>query len=124
MDNDLPGSLCAAILAQSADAIVYADRDGWIRFWNAAAERMFGFPAGQVLGQSLDIFIPEHLRARHWAGYQRAMASGKTVHAGRPTLTKALHRSGTTLYVEMSFSVVSDPEQGTLGAVAIARAPD
>ena len=121
MAHDLPAPLCTAILEQSADAIIYADREGSIQLWNASAERMFGFTAEQVLGQSLDIFIPERLRAPHWSGYRMAMENGRTKHAGRPTLTKALHQSGKTLYVEMSFAVVNDPERGTLGAVAIAR---
>lgn len=115
-------SLCSAILEQSADAIIYADRDGLIRRWNLAAEQLFGFTAGQALGQSLDLIIPERLRAPHWAGYHRAIAAGRTKHAGQPTLTKALHGSGETRYVEMSFAVVTDPAGGVLGSVAIARA--
>jgi len=123
MTNNLPASLSAAILEQSADAIIYADRDGNIQLWNAAAERMFGFKAEQVIGQSLDIFIPERLRAPHWAGYRMAMELGKTKHSGRPMLTKALHQSGETVYAEISFAVVVDPERGALGSVAIAREP-
>ena len=75
-------SLCSAILEQSADAIIYADREGIIRRWNLAAERLFGFAAGQAVGQSLDLIIPERLRAPHWAGYHRAIAAGQTRHAG------------------------------------------
>jgi len=118
----LPASLSTAILDQSADAIVYADREGRIRFWNRAAERLFGLTADQALGQSLDVIIPERLRAGHWAGYDKAMASGTTVHSGRAMLTKALHPSGEAIYVEMSFAVVDDPSTGTRGSVAVARA--
>lgn len=120
MNPDQP--LCSAILEQSADAIIYADREGIIRLWNLAAERLFGFDAGQAVGQSLDLIIPERLRAPHWAGYHRAIAAGQTQHAGKPTLTKALHSSGETRYVEMSFAVISDPAEGVVGSVAIARA--
>lgn len=123
MAHDLPGPLSAAILQQSADAIIYADRDGRIQLWNGAAERMFGFTAEQALGQSLDIVIPEHLRMRHWVGYRMAMETGRTKHSGRPMLTKGLHRSGEALYVEMSFAVINDPQSGTVGSVAIAREP-
>lgn len=110
-----------AILEQSADAIIYADREGKICLWNFAAERLFGFDAGQAVGQSLDLIIPEHLRARHWAGYHRAIASGQTTHSGQPMLTKAQHLSGEIRYVEMSFAVVTDPIEGVVGSVAIAR---
>lgn len=118
---DLPPSLCNAILEQCADAVIFADREGRIRFWNLAAERMFGFSREAVLGRSLDIIIPERLRAAHWAGFSRAMELGKTRHAGQPARTKALHQSGEAIYVEMSFAVINDPEQGTIGSVAIAR---
>jgi PAS domain S-box-containing protein len=115
--------LCAAIVWQCADAMIFADRDGRIRLWNDAAERLFGYTAEQAVGQSLDIVIPEHLRARHWAGYRMAMGSGATKHSGRPMLTKGLHRSGATLYAEMSFAVVRGPEGGILGSIAVAREP-
>ena len=114
--------LCSAILEQSADAIIYADREGIIRLWNLAAERLFGFDAKQALGQSLDLIIPERLRAPHWAGYHRAIAAGQTRHAGKPTLTKALHGSGETRYVEMSLAVVTGAATAVVGSVAIARA--
>lgn len=119
----LPSGLTAAILAQSADAIIYADREGYIRLWNAAAEAMFGFAANEAIGQSLDIFIPERLRAPHWAGYRMAMENGRTKHAGRPTLTKGLTRSGETIYVEMSFAVVTGGDGVAVGSVAMARLP-
>jgi PAS domain S-box-containing protein len=118
-----PEALCVAIVRQCADAMIFADRDGRIRLWNDAAERLFGYTAEEAVGQSLDIVIPEHLRARHWAGYRMAMKSGATKHSGRPMLTKGLHRSGATLYAEMSFAVVREPKRGVLGATAVARTP-
>jgi PAS domain S-box-containing protein len=122
MTNKLPAPLCALILERCADAVIYADQEGCIQLWNAAAERLFGYKVDDVLGQSLDIMIPERLRAAHWLGYQTAMDLGETKHSGKPMLTKALHKSGGMVYVEMSFAVVTDPELGTCGSVAIARA--
>lgn len=121
MSKDLPGSLCAAILYQSADAIIYADREGCIQLWNAAAEHLFGFLEAEVLGKSLDVMIPERLRDAHWIGYNNAMKLGVTKHSGMSMLTKSLHKSGSTVYVEMSFSVVTDADRATIGSVAIAR---
>ena len=60
------------------DAVVICDRDGVIRFWNAAAERLFGFTRSDALGKSLDLIIPERLRERHWAGFTRTMATCHT----------------------------------------------
>ncbi len=110
----------AAILEQLADALVYADRKGLIVTWNAAAEAMFGYPARTACGQSLDLIIPERLRPAHWAAYHRCLEAGRTRGAGVPTLTKALTAAGETIYVEMSFAVVS-AEGEVRGAVAVAR---
>ena len=118
--NEL-SELSQAIVEQSADAIIFADQAGVIQIWNAASERLFGFTAADSVGQSLDLIIPERLREPHWRGYHTAMQSGATRHAGRPTLTKALHKSGETIYVQMSFAVVASSENVVLGSVAIAR---
>jgi PAS domain S-box-containing protein len=109
------------ILEQMAEALIYSDRDGIIRRWNRAAETMFGHPAAEALGQSLDLIIPENLRAAHWRGFEAAMKSGATRLHGRPTLTRALHRSGSRLYVEMSFALVTDETGAAVGSVAVAR---
>jgi len=109
------------ILEQTAEAVIYANREGVIERWNAAAVAMFGFGAEEVLGQNLDMMIPEHLRKAHWRGFDAAMASGKTRLGGRPTLTRGVHKSGRKMYVEMSFAMVVDEAGAALGSVAVAR---
>lgn len=110
-----------AIVEQMAEALIYANRDGIIERWNAAAQAMFGFSALEALGHNLDLMIPEHLRKAHWRGFDAAMDSGKTRLHGHPTLTRALHKSGQKLYVEMSFSLVLDDTGRAIGSVAVAR---
>lgn len=108
------------ILDQIAESVIYADTQGIIRVWNRGAEALFGFTADEALGQSLDLIIPENLRAAHWRGFNAAIASGRTRLAGHPTLTRGQHKSGEKRYVEMSFALVIDG--GTvLGSVAVAR---
>lgn len=114
-------SLGDLILEQAADALIYADRKGLIRRWNAAATSMFGYAFSEAYEQSLDLIIPEPLRAAHWRGFEAAMLSGSTRLHGRPTLTRAQHKSGETLYVEMSFALVIDKFGKTIGSVALAR---
>lgn len=114
-------SLDESILEQVAEAVVFADRGGVIRRWNAAATAMFGFTAAEAIGQRLDLIIPEHLREVHWRGFDLAVAQGRTRLGGRPTLTRALHRSGRKLYVEMSFALVVDGGGVAHGSVAVAR---
>jgi PAS domain S-box-containing protein len=109
------------IVEQTTDAVIYADRQGTILLWNGAAGALFGHDPAQALGQSLDLIIPEHLRAAHWAGFRAAMDSGRTRLAGRPALTRAVHQNGTKLYVEMTFAVVKDDAGNVVGSVAVAR---
>ena len=117
----LSEELARAILEHAADIMIFADAEGVIRLWNAAAVRAFGFAAEEALGNSLDLIIPEHLRRAHWIGFRRAMKSGATRLGGRPTVTRALHKSGQRRYVEMSFAVVRLPSGVVAGSVAVAR---
>jgi PAS domain S-box-containing protein len=75
------GRLSHTNLREAADAIIYADAQGIIRFWNFGAARIFGFAEAEAVGQSLDIIIPEGLRARHWAGYSATSRAGAPVTA-------------------------------------------
>ena len=110
------------ILDQVADSIIYANRAGAIIRWNCAATALFGFSAAEAIGQRLDLIIPEHLRAAHWRGFEAAMTKGAMKLQGRPTLTRALHKSGRKLYVEMTFAIVKGGAEGeVLGSVALAR---
>jgi PAS domain S-box-containing protein len=117
-----PSNLAERILDQVADAVICADRSGTIIRWNQAAAALLGYSAAEALGQSLELIIPEHLRAAHWSGFDAAMTKGVMKLAGRPTLTRALHKSGRRLYVEMTFAIVKgDGASEVLGAVAVAR---
>ncbi len=81
----------------------------------------FGYSAKEALGQSLDLIIPVHLRASHWRGFDAAIANGHTKLEGRPTLTRAVHKSGRRIYVEMTFAVVTGDKDEVIGSVAVAR---
>jgi len=118
---DLSADALAAIVAQTADAFVFANPAGEIRIWNAAAARLFGYSAEEAVGRMVDLIIPEKLREAHWNGFRRAMGSGALRLEGRPTITRAQHKSGARLYVEMTFAVVRANDGAVLGSVAVAR---
>jgi PAS domain S-box-containing protein len=114
--------LAEGIIDQVADAIIYVNRLGVIIRWNRASAALFGFSAEDALGQSLDLIIPERLRASHWTGFEAAITKGTMKLQGRPTRTRALHKSGCKLYVEMTFAIVKGGAEGeVLGSVAMAR---
>jgi len=73
------------------------------------------------VGQSLDLIIPQHLRAAHWRGYHQAIAAGHTRLGDKPMLTRATHKDGSKLYVELAFGIVSDASGAILGALATGR---
>lgn len=114
-------SLSQAIVDQAPDAIIFADRDGTIRVWNRGAEAVFGFAAAEVLGESLDVIIPERLRAAHWEGFRRAIDAGQTKYGNRVMTTRSVHKNGSKLYVDLSFGLVKDRAGVVTGALAVGR---
>jgi adenylylsulfate kinase len=114
-------ALSQRVLEQSPDAIIFADREGVIRMWNARAQSLFGYAAGEAIGNSLDLIIPEHLRAAHWRGYHQAIETGRVSQTDKAMLTRATHKDGAKVYVELAFGIVKDPSRGVLGAVATGR---
>lgn len=110
------------LLHDIPDAVVYADREGRIRFWNAGAARIFGFSWNEAIGQSLDIIIPERLRARHWEGYHHMMETGKSVHRSDELLSvPALTRSGQTISIQFTVAPVKKAEGQIEGIIAVLR---
>jgi PAS domain S-box-containing protein len=113
--------LAQAIVRSSPDAIVFADREGIIREWNAAAEGMFGYAASEAIGRSLDLVIPENLRARHWTGYHEVMRTGITRYGAEVLSVPALRKDGTRLSLEFGVALVRSPNGELAGIVATLR---
>jgi PAS domain S-box-containing protein len=113
--------LAQALLESPSDAIVATDRDGRIAFWNPGAERIFGFTSAEAVGQSLDLIIPENLRARHWEGFRHTMATGTSRYGHGDLLSvPGLTREGRRISVEFTIVLLREGEQVT-GTVAVMR---
>ena len=115
---DLNQLVADAILGSVADALVATDRNGIIRLWNPGAERIFGHRAEDALGQSLDLILPERLRARHWEGFRHVMATGES-HYGEGDLLSVpgLRQGGQRISLEFSIVPLKD-EQGQMQGIA------
>ena len=113
--------LLLQLLQDSPDAILIADRDGAIRFWNSGAERMFGHTATEALGQSLDLIIPENLRARHWQGYFRVMNTGQTKYLTEKLTSPGVRKDASRLSLEFSMVLLRDEQGGIEGCATIMR---
>lgn len=119
---EFPPVLATAILSTASDAIVAADKEGIITFWNPGAERIFGYTSGDAVGQSLDIIIPERLRARHWEGYRHVMAGGESRYGhGDLLAVPAVRKDGTGLSVEFTIVPLRDEAGALTGLAAIMR---
>lgn len=113
--------LSEQIVRESGDAVVFSDAAGVIRLWNRGAEAMFGYPAAEALGQSLDLIIPEKLRARHWEGYRRVMATGETRYGTELLSAPGLRKDGGRISLEFSMALIRGDDGALLGTAAIMR---
>jgi PAS domain S-box-containing protein len=115
---DLTRLVADAILGAAADAVVATDRDGIIGLWNPGAQRIFGYHADEALGQSLDLIIPERLRARHWEGFRRVMATGESHYgAGDLLSVPGIGKDGQRISLEFTVVPLKD-EQGRMQGIA------
>lgn len=122
MDTSLRSQVADAVLDGATDAIISSDAEGIIRFWNPGAVRLFGFTEAEALGRSLDIIIPDRLRARHWEGYAKVMRTGQSRYAeGDVLAVPALRKDGSQISVEFTLMALRDDSGGLTGLVAVLR---
>ncbi|MFB6133089.1 MAG: PAS domain S-box protein [Halanaeroarchaeum sp.] len=108
--------LLLELVEESGEAIVVADRDGTIQFWNRGATDVFGYEPKSAEGESLDIIIPEKLQERHWEAYDRAMETGEfSYDRGELLSVPAVDQAGDRLSVE--FTVTPLVEGDTVVAI-------
>lgn len=120
--TNYPADFAQRLLEGTPDAVVHADAEGVIRVWNAGAERIFGFSAAEALGQSLDIIIPQGLRARHWDGYRVTMATGQSRYGGGDLLSvPALRKDGARISVEFTIVPFKGADGRMEGICAVMR---
>ena len=100
----------AGLLDSAMDAVIAVDPGQRIVLYNRAAERIFGWPAGEMLGQGLERLLPERFRATHAAHVRHFGATGTTsrVMSGS-TVVFGLRRNGTEFPVDASISQVETP---------------
>ena len=112
---------CQQIIAGIGDAVIVSDASGAIILWNAAAERMFGYTEAEALGNSLDLITPERLRARHWEGYHKSMATGITKYGNDLLRVPAVHKDGRAMSIAFTVAMLFTPEQKVSAIVAVIR---
>ena len=94
----------AAVLETAVDGIITIDEHGIIESVNAATERIFGYSESELVGQPIELLMPEPYRSRH-AGYMRAyLETGVRRIIGIGREVEALRRDGTTFPADLAIS--------------------
>lgn len=109
--------LLAAVVASSDDAIISKTADGIVTSWNAAAERIFGYGAEEMIGRPIAILaVPG--QEDEMPSILRRLALGERVEHFETTRR---HKDGSTILVSLSVSPVFDQDGRLIGASKIAR---
>jgi PAS domain S-box-containing protein len=114
-------TLEAALIAHAPDAVLFVDCAGVIRLWNRGAETLFGYSAAEAVGHTLDLIVPEPLRAAHWAGFSRAVQQGHFTKDTVLQTSRALTKDGSSIAVELSAAIIWSPAGQVWGIMAIGR---
>ncbi len=118
-----PEAMLRALVEMSDDAIFACDAAGAVTTWGATAERLFGWPAGDVLEGPLDALFPEHLRPEVRSVVATVIAGDRITHFE----TEVLRPDGMPVPVSLSLRPVFDVDQAgdvgdvPFGSVVIAR---
>lgn len=121
MSSSAADRFAPQLVAGAGDGIIIADGDGLILLWNSGAETIFGFPATEAVGKSLDLIIPERLRERHWEGYRATMRSGVTSYADRLLAVPAIRRDGSRISIEFRVTLLNDAAGRPEAIAAVVR---
>jgi PAS domain S-box-containing protein len=123
--SELDGTVIVAAVSQiveaSVDAYLMVDAGGRILAWNKSAERIFGYSAGEAIGQTLDIIVPERSRARHWEAFFAAVARGETKYADELLSAPATRKDGSRVSIDLAVTMIRDPAGKGVGVAACIR---
>ncbi len=94
------------ILETAVDAIITIDGRGLVESMNPAAERLFGYPAGEVVGQNVKMLMPQPYRNEHDDYLNNYLTTGqkKIIGIGREVV--GLRKDGTTFPMDLAVSEV------------------
>lgn len=86
------------------DAIITANSEGNITFWNNCARDIFGYPEEEVLGKPVTLLMPEPYREGHRQGMARFMSTRRSVIIGHAVEMEGLRKDGTMFPLELTLA--------------------
>jgi two-component system cell cycle sensor histidine kinase/response regulator CckA len=109
--------LLAAVIESSEDAVISKTLDGTILTWNAGAEHVYGYPAGETIGRPMTLLLPEDRADEEKEILQRIGQGERVEHFETVRRTK----SGGLIDVSLTISPILDKNGRILGASHVAR---
>jgi PAS domain S-box-containing protein len=121
----LPADLgLSRLFGEIREAAIVADVDtGRVVLWNPVAEQIFGYTAAEALHLPLEALVPDHLKARHCAGFAhyRATGRGRLIDAGRPLEVPAVRKDGAERTLELTLSPIEGAPSSRRFVLALVR---
>ena len=116
--KQLDDHLFAGLLEAAPDAMVCVDADGRIALVNDQTERLFGYGRGELIGEPVEMLVPDAVRDVHPGHRTGYVASPRPRPMGEGMELAGRRRDGTTFPAEISLSAV-DTEDGILVTAAV-----
>jgi two-component system sensor histidine kinase/response regulator len=105
-------AMLRGVTTSAQDAIVVADNEARVTYWNDAANRLFGYSAEEVMGQYVhDMIVPERFQEAHNAGFSHFRNTGEGAVVGKTVELAAVRKDGSEFPVEMSLSSMRYEEE-------------
>jgi len=93
-----------SVMESAIDAIISGDSEGNIRSWNSAATALFGFTEAEVIGEPIELIIPDRYRESHQEGIRRVSSGGPSHVIGKTVELAAIRKDGSEFPVELSLA--------------------
>lgn len=104
--EESPADHAQQALEQALDGVVTIDGNNRIVFFNAAAERLWGYQCDEVLGQNVKMLVPEEYRSHHDGFIDRHRRTGQNRIVGSSRDVQLYRRNGEAVWVNLSLSEV------------------
>src|SRR3989304_6677291 len=92
------------LVENSTDAIISVNEKMRVVQWNRATSDLFGFTKEMMMGNPVDILIPEKFKQQHREGFKRFLDTGEATLVGKTAELEGLRKDGTTVPIEISLS--------------------
>jgi PAS domain S-box-containing protein len=102
------------LIGTAQDAIICIDEKGVINIWNKSAEKIFGYPESEIIGQPITKIIPDRYKKQHEEGLQSFLKSGEFRVAGKTIEVHGINKKGVEVPIEMSLTVQKIEKEKTL----------